>query len=189
MNQPRGLLKLLKVDSLIHNLTDYIETRIALVKADVKDDVMKAMRAGIIYGALAILGLFFVLFLSLTIALALNAVLDSWFWGFAIVTGVYLITLVVLFSLRDSEKVKNMFGDGSLQFLSKKSNDKKEDEDEKDKERAEELRKEAARREKEREMEMEHERVEIEHVQVEADGQTRERRSADIRVEKKEEAH
>ena len=189
MNQPRGLLKLLKVDSLIHNLTDYIETRIALIKADVKDDVMKAMRAGIIYGAIAILGFFFALFLSLTIALALNALLDSWFWGFAIVTGVYLITLVVLYSLRNSEKVKNMFGDGSLQFLSKKSKDKNVDEDQQDKERAEELRKEAARREKEREMEMEHERVEIEHVQMDSNGQTRDRRNADIKIEKKEEAH
>ncbi len=184
MNQPRGILKLLKLDSLIQNLTEYMETRIALVKAEVKDDIMKAMRAGMIFGAIAILGLFFVLFLSLTIALALNALLDSWFWGFAIVTGLYLVTLAVLFSLRNSEKVKNMFGDGSLQFLKKKPQDNNKSDEEKENERDEEIRKEAERRE--RLAEIEHEQVEFEHNQTEDRPAHPRGERADIKIEKKE---
>lgn len=159
-----------------------METRIALVKAEVKDDVMKGMRAAIIFGSIAILGLFFVLFLSLTIALALNALLDSWFWGFAIVTGIYLIALVVLFSLRNSEKVKNMFGDGSLQFLSKKP-DSKDSEEKKEQERNQEIEKEAALREKQREIDLQE--VEMEHHQRE-DRPSQPREQAEIKIEKKE---
>lgn len=177
MNQPRGLLKLLKVDSLITNISEYVETRIAIVKAEAKDDVMKAMRAAMIFGAIAVLGLFFLLFLSLTIALALNAVLDSWFWGFAIVTGVYLIILVVLYSLRNSEKVKMMFGDGSLAFLKKKP----EKEPTHDEEREKELEKEAAVYEKEREKEMKHEKVTFEQREPARNG-----RETEIKIEQKE---
>lgn len=120
MNQPRGLLKLLKLDSLINTFIDYVETRIELVRAEVKDSMMAAMRAAVIFGSIAVLGLFFLLFLSLSIALALNEALDSTFWGFVIVTALYLAAVLTLFSLRNSEKVKNMFGDGSLAFLKAK---------------------------------------------------------------------
>lgn len=181
MNQPRGILKLLKVDSLINNLTEYVETRIAIIKAEAKDDIMKTMRAAMIFGAIAVLGLFFLLFLSLTIALALNAVLDSWFWGFAIVTGVYLVILIVLYSLRNSEKVKMMFGDGSLAFLKKQeAKDKnKEQEKNQDQEREEELEREAAIWEKE--AEIKHEKVVFDHPERSPNG-----KPAEIKIEKKE---
>ncbi|WP_017733276.1 phage holin family protein [Nafulsella turpanensis] len=128
MNQPRGLLKLLKLDSLINTFIDYIETRVELVRAEVKDSMMAAMRAAVIYGSIAVLGLFFLLFLSLSIALALNEALDSTFWGFVIVTALYLAAVLTLFSLRNSEKVKNMFGDGSLAFLKAKPKKQKKQE-------------------------------------------------------------
>ena len=174
MNQPRGLLKLLKFDSLIHNLTDYLETRIALVKAEVKDDIMKAMRAAMIFGAIAVLGLFFLLFLSLTAALALNAALDSGFWGFAIITGLYLIILLVLFSLRNSEKVKMMFGDGSLAFLKKQPKKKKQEKDnQKNEKREAEV--------NESRTTANHEKVAFEQHASASDGQ-----ETEIRIEKKE---
>lgn len=131
MNQPRGLLKLLKLDSLINTFIDYVETRIELVRAEVKDSMMAAMRAAVIFGSIAVLGLFFLLFLSLSIALALNEALDSTFWGFVIVTALYLAVVLILFSLRNSEKVKNMFGDGSLAFLKAKPKKQKNQDNEK----------------------------------------------------------
>ena len=187
MNQPRGLLKLLKVDSLIHNLTDYIETRIALIKAEAKDDVMKAMRAAMIYGAIAVLGLFFVLFLSLTIALVLNDALDSWFWGFAIVTGLYLIMLIVLYTLRDSEKVKMMFGDGSLAFLKKKP---KQDTQKNEQDHDQALEDEAELRRQGRQENIniiEHERVTFDRAPQPSNGRDTVGEPAEIKIEKKEE--
>ena len=128
MNQPKGLLKLLKLDSLVNTFIEYVETRIELVRAEVKDSMMAAMRAAVIFGSIAVLGLFFLLFLSLSIALALNEALDSTFWGFVIVTVLYLAAVLTLFSLRNSEKVKNMFGDGSLAFLKAKPKKQKKQE-------------------------------------------------------------
>lgn len=182
MNQPRGLLKLLKLDSLINTIIDYAETRIGLVQAEVKDTIMAAMRAAMIYGSIAVLALFFVLFLSLTIALALNALLDSIFWGFAIVTGLYLIMAVTFYLLRDSEKVKMMFGDGSLAFLkAKKGKDTKEEQPE---EREEKSDQEAAA--EERQGRMEHEHITFEHNQRSNGKPTPAGRPADIHIEKKE---
>lgn len=192
MNQPRGLLKLLKLDSLVHTGIDYVETRIDLVKAEAKDNLMKAMRAAVIYGAIAVLGLFFLVFLSITIALVLNAVLDSSFWGFVIVTGIYLILLITLFMLRNSEKVKMMFGDGSVEFLkkdaAKEEERKKKEEEEKRKEDIERV---AAIRKKE--SEMEHGSIEFEerttsNGEAAAKNRPAATRSADIKVEKKEDA-
>lgn len=185
MNQPRGLLKLLKLDSLIHTIIDYIETRIDLVKADAKDNLLKAMRAAVIYGSIAVLGLFFVFFLSFTIAVVLNAVLNSTFWGFVIVTGLYLIVLVTLFLLRNSEKVKMMFGDGSLAFLKKDSAQEEEEKrDEEAKKRKEDIERIATIRRKE--SEIEHERIEFKHQDRAPNGSAAKKgKPADIDIEKK----
>lgn len=120
MLPPKGILKFLKVDNLIHTLTDYAETRIALMKVEVKDEIAKALRAALIYIAMALMAFFFALFLSLTIALVLNHLLDSTFWGFVIVTGLYLVVLLTLYSLRNSPKVKALFIDGSTKIMKAK---------------------------------------------------------------------
>ncbi len=186
MNQPRGLLKLLKFDSLKNSVTDYVETRIELLKAEAKDTTMVAMRAALIYGSIAVLGLFFVLFLSFTVALALNALLDSIFWGFAIVTGIYLIMVVTLFLLRNSEKVKMMFGDGSTAFLKAKPNKQKQEQQQEEERRKEELEREAAIQEQE--AEIKHEQVTFEHNAPAADrAPARDGRPASIVVVKEKE--
>lgn len=187
MNQPRGLLKLLKLDSLINTLIDYVETRIDLIKAEAKDNLMAAMRAAAIYGAIAVLGIFFVMMLSITIALVLNAVLNSSFWGFVIVTGLYLIVLVTLFMLRNSEKVKMMFGDGSVAFLkkdaAKEEEDKKKEEEAKRKEDIERV---AAIRQKQ--SEMEHGSMKFDRPPKSSNGQAATKTTpAEINIEKKEE--
>jgi uncharacterized membrane protein YqjE len=185
VNQPRGLLKLLKFDSLKNTAIDYVETRIELIKAEAKDTTMVAMRAALIYGSIAILGLFFALFLSLTIALALNALLDSTFWGFAIVTGLYLIMVVTLFLLRDSEKVKMMFGDGSTAFLSAKPNKQNEQQQKEEDHKKEELEREAAIREQE--AKIKHEQVNFEHNTRADRSPVRDDRPASIHVVKEKE--
>lgn len=185
MNQPRGLLKLLKLDSLINTIIDYAETRIDLVKAEAKDNLMTAMRAGAIYGSIAVLGLFFVLFLSITIALVLNAVLNSTFWGFVIVTGIYLIALITLFALRNSEKVKMMFGDGSLAFLKKDESQVEEEKKNEEREkRKEDIKRIAAVRNKQ--AEMEHGKMDFEQQRRSSNGSASTKaRPADIDIERK----
>lgn len=83
-------------DSLIGNLTGYLDTRIDLARLEIQQKALAAL-VGTIHGAtLAILGLLFVIFVSVFVGLALDAVLDSTFWGFGVVAGFYLVLLVLV---------------------------------------------------------------------------------------------
>ena len=83
-------------DSLIGNLTGYLDTRIDLVRLEIQQKVSTIL-VGTIHGVtLAILGLLFVIFVSVFAGLALNAALDSEYWGFGIVAGFYLLLLVLV---------------------------------------------------------------------------------------------
>jgi len=83
-------------DSIIGNLTGYLDTRIDLIRLELQQKVSAAL-VGAIHGVtLAVLGLFFLIFLSVFAGLALNSALDSPFWGFGIVAGIYLVLLILV---------------------------------------------------------------------------------------------
>ena len=83
-------------DSLIGNLTGYLDTRIDLVRLELQQKVSSVF-VGTIHGAtLAVLALLFVVFVSIFAGLGLNAALDSTFWGFGIVAGFYLLLLILV---------------------------------------------------------------------------------------------
>jgi hypothetical protein len=82
-------------ESMIGNLMGYIDTRIDLIKLDVqmklKSGIVNLLHA-IVLGFAAFMAL---IFLNIFIALVLNDLLDSSFWGFGIVTLFYIILLVI----------------------------------------------------------------------------------------------
>jgi len=83
-------------DSFIGNLTGYLDTRIDIVRLEVQQKV-KDIFIGTVHGAtLAVLGLLALVFVSIFAGLALNHVLNSSFWGFGIVAGVYVLLLVLV---------------------------------------------------------------------------------------------
>lgn len=83
-------------DSLIGNLTGYLDTRIDLVRLEIQQKVSTIL-VGTIHGAaLAMLGLLFTIFVSIFAGLALNSALNSTYWGFGIVAGFYLALLVLV---------------------------------------------------------------------------------------------
>ncbi len=83
-------------DSLIGNLTGYLDTRIDLVKLELQQKASTVLVSTVHGAALAMLGLLFVIFVSIFAGLALNSALDSPYWGFGIVAGVYLLLLVLV---------------------------------------------------------------------------------------------
>lgn len=91
-------------DSLIGNLTGYLDTRIDIVRLEVQEKAAGILIATLHGVSLAILALFFVIFLSVFAGLALNSALDSSYWGFGIVTGFYLV-LLVLFLVGVDKKI------------------------------------------------------------------------------------
>ena len=83
-------------DSLIGNLTGYLDTRIDLVRLELQQKASSVLVSAVHGVALAMLGLLFIIFVSIFAGLALNSALDSTYWGFGIVAGVYLVLLVLV---------------------------------------------------------------------------------------------
>ncbi|MET4074051.1 phage holin family protein [Hymenobacter sp. UYCo722] len=83
-------------DSLIGNLTGYLDTRIDLVRLELQQKASSVLVSAVHGAALAMLGLLFIIFVSIFAGLALNSALDSSYWGFGIVAGVYLVLLVLV---------------------------------------------------------------------------------------------
>lgn len=82
-------------DSLMGNLMGYLDTRIDLIRLETQEKV-KAAFVGTAHGVtMALIGVLFLVFLSIFAGLALNDALDSHFWGFGIVAGFYLVLLII----------------------------------------------------------------------------------------------
>lgn len=125
--QPKGLLKFLRLEGFVQNIIEYAENRIAITKLEIKSKIGDVVRSLIVYVPIALLGLFALIFLSITLAQALNVWLDSRVWGFLIVSVVYIVLCAVLFSMRNSDALKKKIVDGSTSFLKEKDGDDDKD--------------------------------------------------------------
>ncbi|ALI98951.1 phage holin family protein [Rufibacter tibetensis] len=97
-----------KTDSIIANLMGYIDTRIDLVKLDLQTK-LKSVFVSTVHGVLlGLVALMVLLFLNVFIAMLLNDLLDSRYWGFGIVTLFYLILLVILLVGLDKKVFQGM---------------------------------------------------------------------------------
>ncbi len=94
-----ALLKFFKLEGLFNNLSEYIETRVDLVKYELKDDFARAT-SRIALGLIIIL--FFTLFIFL-ISISLAYTLSqhvSIQGGYAIVASFYFLIIILLIVLR-----------------------------------------------------------------------------------------
>jgi hypothetical protein len=94
------LLKFLKLDGLVNNLTGYIETRLELMKYEVKEDMARAISKVSIMLLLAVFFIFFLLFASAAVAHKIGESLGS-FAGYGIVASFYLVLLLFIVLLRE----------------------------------------------------------------------------------------
>jgi Putative Actinobacterial Holin-X, holin superfamily III len=84
-------------DSLISNLTGYLDTRIDIVKLEAQEKV-KGIFVSSVHGvALGVLGFLFIIFGSIYLGLVLNDALDSPSAGFGLVAALYLVLAVLFF--------------------------------------------------------------------------------------------
>jgi hypothetical protein len=94
------ILKFLKLDGLVNNLNDYVETRIELLKHEIKEDVARAIARASIFLVLILLAGIVIVFLSVATALLLSTYTGT-AAGFAIVSGFYLLLIVIIALSRD----------------------------------------------------------------------------------------
>jgi uncharacterized membrane protein YqjE len=94
-----SISKFLKLDNLIDNVTGYVETKVEIVKVEVKEDLARGLGSAINYMIIAFVFALVILFLSLGIAFVLANKLGE-LPGFGIVALFYLIIGVVLLANR-----------------------------------------------------------------------------------------
>lgn len=85
---------------IIEQIKEYVETRIRLIKYKVIDQATGIIASVIAYSILAVLGLFILLFLSVTLALFLGSVMGSYWAGFGCITLLYIILAVLVLVLK-----------------------------------------------------------------------------------------
>jgi hypothetical protein len=92
-----AILKFLKIDTLISNLSGYIEARISLFKMEMQEDIARVLAKSLVYVAMMFFAFLFLVFFSIGLAQYLNHFFADSFAGYWIVSGIYL--LIFLFCL------------------------------------------------------------------------------------------
>ena len=82
--------------SILSHLSGYLDTRIDLIRLELQEKVSGIFVSALHGVSLALLGLMVLIFGSIFAGFALNAALNSPYWGFGVVAGVYLLLLILV---------------------------------------------------------------------------------------------
>lgn len=96
------ILKFLRLDELINNLSGYVEARVGLIKIEIREEVSGILSRGLMIMIFFLVGFMFLLFLSIGAANYLNTRLDSEFGGYMIVAAFFGLLLLLLLVFRKS---------------------------------------------------------------------------------------
>ncbi|WP_242926340.1 phage holin family protein [Pontibacter vulgaris] len=97
-----------KSTNIIENLMGYIDTRIDIIRLEIQDKLKTSFVSLLHVLLLGFVGIMSFIFINLFIALLLNHLLDSSFWGFGIVALFYVAVLVVLIIGLDKKVFQNV---------------------------------------------------------------------------------
>jgi hypothetical protein len=95
-----SLLKFLKLDSVIENLTGYVEARIELTKMEIREEIAKALSKVALFILMGAVFSLFVVLISVAVAHLIGKSIGA-FGGFAVVAGFYLLLGLLLYAFRD----------------------------------------------------------------------------------------
>jgi uncharacterized membrane protein YqjE len=96
-----SVLKFLKLDNLIQNLTGFVETKVELMKLEIKEDLAKGLSRVAVFIVVAFTFVLFIVFFSVALAFKLGESMGT-FGGFAVVAAFYLLLAIVTFLLRET---------------------------------------------------------------------------------------
>ncbi len=94
------IFKFLRLDNLVENLSGYFETRVELIKLEVREEVARVISHGLMIVALFLLGFLFLVFASVGLAHYLNHYYNSASVGFWIVSGGYGVPALLIYFFR-----------------------------------------------------------------------------------------
>ncbi len=83
-------------------IKDYIQTRVELTKLTIIESIVLGVGSLVAGGVLLILGLIFLLFISLALGFYLSAVIGNTYAGFFIVSGFYLLLMIIVYLMKEN---------------------------------------------------------------------------------------
>ena len=113
-----SILKFLRLDNIIQHMTGYVETRIELMKADVREDLVLAISRSMVMVALFFMGFLFLIFFSIGLAQFLNRFFEKSYAGYCLVAGIYGATFLILLVFR--KRIYQYFKHKLTQMLKRK---------------------------------------------------------------------
>ncbi|HEY9006283.1 phage holin family protein [Ohtaekwangia sp.] len=107
-----SVLKFLKLDSLVHNLTGYVETKVELMKLEIKEDLAKGLSRIAVFIAIVFAFVLFILFFSVALAFKIGESIGI-FGGFAVIAAFYLLLAIITVASREAifNKLQKELGD------------------------------------------------------------------------------
>jgi len=109
MSDYKKIFNFLKLDSIVDHISDLIEAKIEVYKVEMKYEAAKIGSRLITFIILSFILFMVLLFLSFTLSTFLNELLQSRFWGYAIVTGFYILIFVLFIILNIAEIFRKKF--------------------------------------------------------------------------------
>lgn len=85
------------IEELIENAKEYVDIKIELLKLKIADKAYMALSAIIALMVFGIILLLIFLFVNIGLALLIGDLLGKTYWGFFIISGLYVIGGVILF--------------------------------------------------------------------------------------------
>jgi len=117
VSEKKGLLNFLKLDSIIENLSGYVENKLEILKIELKEDGAYLASRLILLIFLCTLAFVILLFLSLAAGIVINLWLSSSYLGFIIIGGFYLLLLVLIIIFKNKLKIESKIQSYLLRIL------------------------------------------------------------------------
>ncbi len=117
MSEKKGLLNFLKLDSIIENLSGYVENKLEILKIELKEDGAYLASRLILLIFLCTLAFIILLFLSLAAGIVINLWLSSSYLGFLVIGGFYLLLLAVIIIFKNKFKLESKIQSYLLRIL------------------------------------------------------------------------
>jgi uncharacterized membrane protein YqjE len=109
LTDKKGFLNLLGLGNIIDNIKGLIDTRLQLIKLELKEDLSKAFANALIGLVLAGI-LFFALFLiSIGLSIYFGELVDNYIYGFMIMASIYILLFFILLLARNKMGLSEYF--------------------------------------------------------------------------------
>ncbi len=109
--------ELSQAQKLVKNLIGFFETKIELIKLDIKEEFAIVLSKMLFFMILILLMFSTVLFGSLTLANYFNELYNSAFIGYGILSIIYLVLVGVIFVMRNSKFMRNFVANQIKKYL------------------------------------------------------------------------